>query len=347
MGQFNQTLRLIIGAALRVSWGVATAALLGHFFISWLALIAAGETFAASPAEMIYFYFTTGTTVGYGDLSPETDIGRLMAVLWIMPGAIAGVGWLLLKVSAAATTMQRKAATGMASFQARKGHNVFIGYLQGQTETLIEETTAGEAPSVLVTVRDLEGRVPGGLDWVRTDVLSSQDALQRAGVQGAGRVVVMTGDDEITTTICLALAGDFPDVTVVALFNERHKAQLIGKACPSIRCVVAPASLLLARAACSNHAERVVDVLLSSRVDATLRTAVFSGAPSGGFSFRELQRSITHFTDAVAIGVTHLETGEMDLAPARGLYIHGGTLIHFIGDRDFASFDHDGRGVQK
>lgn len=55
MGQFNQTLRLIIGAALRVSWGMATAALLGQFFISWLALIAAGETFAASPAEMIYF----------------------------------------------------------------------------------------------------------------------------------------------------------------------------------------------------------------------------------------------------------------------------------------------------
>ncbi|MFA6376765.1 MAG: potassium channel family protein [Candidatus Paceibacterota bacterium] len=79
-----------------------------------LAVIAAGVLLAGTIfyhhaegwryVDSFYFSVTTLTTVGYGDLVPKTDIGKLFTAFYIL----TGVGILLGLVKAVATHAQEK-----------------------------------------------------------------------------------------------------------------------------------------------------------------------------------------------------------------------------------------------
>jgi uncharacterized membrane protein len=66
--------------------------------LGWLVVNAAAITyFEKIPfADALYFSFVTGLTIGYGDISPVTHVGRVFAVLTgfvgiLMTGLIAAV----------------------------------------------------------------------------------------------------------------------------------------------------------------------------------------------------------------------------------------------------------------
>ena len=41
-----------------------------------------------APTDWFYYYIVTATTIGYGDLSPQTPAGRWVAILWLLPGGV-------------------------------------------------------------------------------------------------------------------------------------------------------------------------------------------------------------------------------------------------------------------
>lgn len=332
-------------AVLRVPWRAATLAAVFHFASSWLGLYLAGEALAMSTINMVYYYVTTATTIGYGDLSPQGPLGRFFGTFWVLPGAVAVFAWGFAKLLTRFSLSARKAALGMASYHKRTGHNLFIGFVQGQTRTLIAETDKGTATDVLCTVDDLEGKVPVGLDWVRAEQLSDAEALQRAGIKGAERVIVMTGNDETTTSVCLSIAGNWPEKAVVALFNEQSKANLIAKACPNIRTVVAPASMLLARAASSMHAETVVHHMLSNEKDDAIRCARVRIKDGMGMLYHDFQLRLITNAGITPIGLTPIDTGLTNLSPQGQVFVRNGDLLHYLGIPKFDAFDEHGHPI--
>ena len=54
-----------------------------------------------SPLDSLYFSVITASTVGYGDFAPETDIGKIYAILYVL----VTTGLLLLVLSRVATEM--------------------------------------------------------------------------------------------------------------------------------------------------------------------------------------------------------------------------------------------------
>jgi hypothetical protein len=57
--------------------------------------------------DSIYFAIVTVTTVGYGDLFPTTDIGKLFCIFWV-PVGVAWVCGALINVSAAVLQLQQR-----------------------------------------------------------------------------------------------------------------------------------------------------------------------------------------------------------------------------------------------
>ena len=84
----------------RASRGILiTAALLlvaGTVLFAWI------EGF--SPIDSFYFSFITLSTIGYGDLSPTTELGKIVTVIY----GIAGLGVIAALVSAIASQRMRE-----------------------------------------------------------------------------------------------------------------------------------------------------------------------------------------------------------------------------------------------
>ena len=319
-------LRAAVEASARMSGRVAVAAMAAHFLSSWAGYAAMGEAFAFRPADMLYNYVVTGSSVGYGDLAPQTEGGRIFASLWVIPGAIAGFAWIIGKAIATMTANARKAMTGAASYAHRRGHVLVVGHVAGETATLLREAApTGERP-VIVSATSLEGRAPEGADWVLSPDLSDVEALTRAGIEGASHVMVMTGDDDATLAACLAICGAWPGRRAVALFREARKARLLHGNCPSIEAVVSPAASLLARAADGPRTAAVVERLLSRQVDDSLNHATWDGPA----------RSVTEVSRAVAAsGGVLIAVGEAgsdpDLLPDPGRILPPGADIYYLG----------------
>ncbi len=79
--------KLFVKYFLRVSWQLRS---LYFSFITLFLLTALGFTiFENMPyADAVYLTFITGLTVGYGDLSPQTGIGRVLAVFVAFNGLL-------------------------------------------------------------------------------------------------------------------------------------------------------------------------------------------------------------------------------------------------------------------
>ena len=81
-----------------------------------------------APAPYIYWYITTALTVGYGDLSPKGDLGRLLASFFVMPGAIACFTAALAKTLDGVASVWRQKRLGRGDYSEMKNAIVLIGY---------------------------------------------------------------------------------------------------------------------------------------------------------------------------------------------------------------------------
>ena len=75
-----------------MSWGVLLGVVLLHSLVSWELMLLAGEEKLVTATDWFYYYIVTATTIGYGDLSPQTALGKLLAsVVMILGYAIIAV----------------------------------------------------------------------------------------------------------------------------------------------------------------------------------------------------------------------------------------------------------------
>ncbi|TDD79807.1 potassium channel family protein [Actinomadura rubrisoli] len=120
-------MRLVHGITSR-SWRAPALVLLGAFLIGWL-LIAVFEEPGAKikqPHQFVWYFFVSGTTVGYGDLFPTSAGGRIGGAIVIMAGLTAG-----LVLFAELTLWMAKGRTLKANGHAQlhhRRHIVTVGY---------------------------------------------------------------------------------------------------------------------------------------------------------------------------------------------------------------------------
>lgn len=287
-------IRKLLARLSDLTWGSILVLLVSHMGFAYVGLYLASETELLG--NFLYFYVVTTSTVGYGDFSPNSEIGKYIVSLWLIPGGIAIFTSVLGKII---TTIQTKVSimkNGLGSFKNFKGHVVVVGYAQGETEQLFLQTEQklGKTEKVIVCTDASCSHD----NWVRAVTFTDQKAYERANITNASRIVIMLPSDGETTNAIMAIMSIIGKMkatdnlpNVVAYIQDERQAELIRNNFPFVECVVSNKVSYIARSLADPGISEVFEALSSSLNGYTLYSHTVSHQDICGRNVDDFEKS--------------------------------------------------------
>jgi len=170
--------------------------------------------------DALYFTVVTASTVGYGDVTPATPIGKLYTLSLLALG-VASFG--LLAGSLLGPAIEARFANVLGTMTASQlttieDHVLVLGY--GDLTAPILDELETTAPYVVVA-RDESATVPEDAKVLRGDP-SDERLLEDAGIDRARAVVVATEDDADDALAILTARELAPEIRIVAAATNRR-----------------------------------------------------------------------------------------------------------------------------
>lgn len=213
----------------------AAAALAAAIAYGTLGSYTLREEFTGLNTIVDAFYFTvvTASTVGYGDVTPASEIAQLFALSALVMNVAAFAVALGVLLTPAIEAQLSKALGKMTAkqFDLLDGHVLVLGY-GDLTEPLLEELTDrdGVTYAVVTTDESAARRLDERSIPVLTADPSDVEPLHRARIGDARAVVVATEDDARDALAILTARQLNPDVRIVAAATQRENIDKLRRA---------------------------------------------------------------------------------------------------------------------
>jgi voltage-gated potassium channel len=231
----------------------AWAALVGAMAYGTVGTYALREQFTGVDTPMDAFYFTvvTASTVGYGDITPQTEMARLfgVSVLLVSVASFAVALGVLLTPAIEARLTRALGRMTETQYDLLEDHVLVLGY-GDLTEPVVSELT-DDVEFVVITP---DGDRARGLAERGAEVLTGdptdEATLERAGIASARAVVAATNDDAADALAILTARQLNPEVRIVAAVTHRENVTKLKRA--GANTVISPATIggrLLVRSA--------------------------------------------------------------------------------------------------
>ena len=220
----------------------------------------------------IWWSIVTLTTVGYGDISPATPAGRVLAVLVMF----FGIGLLgMLSAGLATMLISRKMKENRGMCPSTVENHIIICEWNHRAKAILKELRADpqteQTPVVLVA--DIEEIPVDDPDLLFIRGVVCEETLEKANLEKAQTIIVL-GDDAAEATArdakvvltTLTIESMNPDVySVVELVDKKNEQHCLRANADEIIIGSELSSHLIASAASDHGISKVVSELLSSR----------------------------------------------------------------------------------
>ncbi|MDF2153712.1 ion channel [Vibrio sp. CAU 1672] len=309
-----------------------------YLLLSWLLLNAAGEqALTGDVSTFIYYLMVTASTVGYGDLSPVTTVGKWVVVLFIIPGGLSLFAALLGRVASNVIEYWRAGVLGKRRLKV-EDHIVLLGWNGARTMHLIrmlQHEEAGKRPIVLCSRSDIENPLPGEIGFIRVTSYTDAQEMKNANVSRASCIIVDNLSDDITLSAALYCASLNPDAHLLAYFKDEALGRLLSQHCPKAECIPAVGAEMLAKAAVDPGSSALHQELLASTRGMTQYSVVYPQdaaktkvAVIFGYIKKQHQATLIAF-----------DTGSgIELNPELSAQVPPGTKLFYIADERVEDF---------
>ncbi|MBO2451944.1 hypothetical protein J4573_32990 [Actinomadura barringtoniae] len=325
------------------AWRAPALALLAAALFGW-ALIAIFEPDGAKikqPQNFVWYFFVSGTTVGYGDLFPTTSGGRIGGVIIVVAGLSAG-----LMLFAELTLFMAKGRTLKANGQAQlhhRKHLVVIGYERDGLRAIIEQLRAdSEFVKTPVVTIFWEGQLTGeNPDPDLYDVITwDSTAFQRACLEDARTVLVAGRTDDETVRVMLGVSAylrghDRPRIHKLAGVHDGGRRAEINDALSLISRDVEPVDIddpAVVAVAIRNPGVASIYHNLASTLDAD--SSLFRvDIPDDAGEWPRLDMAVfllRRGSTLLAVGESHLPNARFRLAAQPGEIVRGGQSLAVV-----------------
>lgn len=305
--------------------------------VIFLAIIFGGTGFylieGYSVLESIYLATETVTTVGYGDVTPKTDAGRIFAIFFMLIGggvvlyALTSLVQSVVQLEVLSIFNSRRKTKEM-----QKLNNHFIICGAGRVGRRIIRSLQSQNIPFVVIERD-EKKVTEFIekgDLVIVGDATSEEVLRRAGVDRARGLASCLPDDAANVYVVLTARGMSAHLHIVARAVEEEAEPKLIRAGASR--VVAPTiigSQTMARALLKPAIADFMDSIVAENLDLAFEEVTI--AETSAYTNKKLKNTnIQSELDLVIVAIRR-KAGEMIFHPMGNTEIKEGDLLIVIG----------------
>lgn len=237
MPMWEKLKHVMVKHLLNVSNKVVFFAAITWAFTGWIGLWLLDESTLLPPVEYLYWLVVTGSTVGYGDLSPVTDGGKLFVMLHIIPFGLSLFALVIGRVASMVTQFWRRGLRGERALDF-SNHILILGW-QGERSKLLSKLIKEEALAnrqrhvVLVDDSEPENPMPEVLDgYVRVKNFTTDEDMQRCKISQASTVVIAMRSDNQAFTAALYVSKVNPQAHLIVSLQDDELARMLRLHCP-------------------------------------------------------------------------------------------------------------------
>lgn len=330
----RRLLKIVNFQLLTLSWLALFLLIALHVTVAWVLLVQAKESDLTRADIFWYFYVTTATTVGYGDFSPQSALGRAYTAIWIMPGGIMLSAAVVGKMTQIIVGFWKRGMQGRSDFSNLSKHIVIFGWHGERTRHMVSQILGDkkrqERTIILCATQAMENPMPEELKFTRADSLTNRDLVKRAAVDKADRIIIYGDNDSQTLATGLSVSSLKVTGHIVAHFDDSMMAELLKSHCPFIECITRISIEMMVRSSQDPGSSRVQTQLLSTLYGPT-QYSVTIPQTFTGTTFGKLFYSFKEHHEATIFGIANTLTGnDLVMNPANDTQVKAGQLVYFM-----------------
>lgn len=312
---------------------------------SWLLLYWAGETALTAHIDFIYWLAVTASTVGYGDLSPTTDIGKMIVALYVIPLGLSIFAMVIGRIASWVSIQWRKGVMGLTKLHVND-HILVIGWNDQRTLQLLslllkERDALPEKPDIVLCVKaEIENPMPGKVEFVRVESFNKDEDMNAACIADARTILIDNPLDDVTLTTALYCSQRNPNAHQVAYFNDESLVKLLQQHCPKVECTPSVAVEMLAKSAFDPGSSMLHHDLLSVDDDGQAQFSIGVPTDIPPLTFEQLFVNLKRRYDAILIGFAPQGVYQnMQVNPAMHEQVSAGDKLFYIARSRIAELD--------
>lgn len=321
----NVFLQLIWFVSRRVEFKIHGLCTLLHYFSFWGVLYLTEEPGSKilEPTNYWYFWGTTSLTIGFGDLSPQSNGARLFAPFFEFSGVVLLTILLGLIVQVIVEFISKRRRGLVPTTNNR--HILVVGdYHRIDTKSILQNAIAdwkddGRKPRVVGCFRNTGDANPFDKHEEYPDVHPSyvqangegfnQDTLRACGADRASQIYVMTTDDVTSIGIVSLLSRMGTKARIVVLLNQDQNHDAFPNTGLNLN-IVRPVQALLAVREMEDPGTSAVASELLSTGGTTMYSYLLKSNCRKGLTFESLRDGFVQiYPEAILLGFTRLSEG--------------------------------------
>lgn len=331
---FKGLRKLIYRHFKNMRWQAVLALLVLYSFSSWLLLDYAGEH-SLTGEDFLYWLVVTASTVGYGDLSPETALGKSLVAFYIIPFGLGMFALTVGKFAAFSAFQWRKGVMGLKELNLNN-HIVVIGWNEQRTLTLLKLLKMEASQNLnrdicLCVSEEMENPMPGTVEFVRTRSLNDEEGLQRADIADASTIIIDCAQDDQTLSAALNIYNLNSSAHIIAYFRDESLSKLLKQHCPTVECTPSVSTEMMVKSAMDPGSSTLHHELLNATTGMTQYSIVVpENLPE--ITIRDLYVPLKENYSATLIAVDLDSDGKPEVNPSLDQRIKPGCTVYYIAE---------------